>query len=133
MFATNTHNDLAGRILAVLVFILGIGLLCVVFALAWSLFRSPVPGLELPIKSGVPAPPAAGIGVALTAFARQVILLLLMTVAGTLIAGKGIHLYFSASQHHAHPGAPSGGSQNETATVAEAPSAPTAKIDLPSV
>lgn len=115
-----------------LVFLVGIGLLCVVFALAYSLFRSPVPGLELPVKPGTAAPPAAGIGVALSAFARQVILLGLMTIAGSLIAGKGIHLYFSASQHHPHSGVSGGGAKNGTVAVSDSSAMPNVNSDLPS-
>jgi hypothetical protein len=80
------------------VFLLGIGLLCFVFSVAWTLFRSPVPGLDLPVKPTATPPPAAGIGIALTAFVRQLLLLALMTLAGSLVAGRGIQLYFSA-QH----------------------------------
>lgn len=112
MSSANTHTDLPGRILAFLVFLLGVGLLCLVFWLAWSLFRSPVPGLELPVKAGTAAPPAVGIGVALTAFVRQILLLALMTLAGSLIAGKGVHLYYSASHGPGSHGTPSVVSQN---------------------
>jgi hypothetical protein len=95
----NSRHDLPGRIVAFIVFLLGVALLCIVFAAAWSLFRAPVPGLELPVKPGAPAPPAAGIGIALTAFVRQLLLLALMTLAGSLIASKGVHLYFSATEN----------------------------------
>ncbi len=100
MPSAQTRHDLPGRILAFVVFLLGVGLLCLVFSVAWSLFRAPGAGLELPVKAGSGAPPAAGIGIALTAFVRQLLLLAVMTLAGSLIAGKGIHLYFSAAAHH---------------------------------
>ncbi len=111
MASVNTHRDTPGRILAALVFLIGVGLLCLVFGLAWSLFRSPVPGLELPVKAGAAAPPAEGIGIGLTEVVRQLLLLALMTVSGSVIAGKGIHLYYSAAQS-ATPAAPQGDFQN---------------------
>ncbi len=86
----------SARALACVVFLLGIGLLCAVFALAWGLFHAPVPGLNLSASPAAVPPPAASIGAALTAFLRQLLLLALMTVAGSIVAGKGVHLYFSA-------------------------------------
>lgn len=96
MSSSNAHSDTSGRVLGTVVFLLGIALLCLVFGIAWSLFRAPVPGLELPIKTGATPPAASGIGIALSAFVRQLLLLAVMTFAGSLIAGKGIQLYFTA-------------------------------------
>lgn len=123
MSSANTHTDLPGRILAVVVFLLGIGLLCFVFSLAWSLFRSPVPGLELPVKPGTAAPPAAGIGIALTALARQLLLLAVMTIAGSLIAGKGLHLYFTAAHGGPRQEASATVSKNGSAASPQTPPA----------
>lgn len=93
----HTHrSDLSARVLAFLVFLLGIGLLCLVFGQAWALFHAPVAHLALPVPAGAPSPPAANIGAALADFARQLLLLVVMTVAGSVVAGKGIQLYFSA-------------------------------------
>jgi len=104
---SHTHRpDLSARILAFAVFLLGIGLLCLVFGQAWALFHAPVAQLPLPIAPGAPAPPAANIGLALAGFARQLLLLIVMTVAGSLVAGKGIQLYFSAHSH-VSPASPS--------------------------
>ncbi len=92
-----THrSDLSARVLAFAVFLLGIGLLCLVFGQAWALFHAPVPQLPLPVAPGAAPPPAANIGLALADFARKLLLLVLMTVAGSLVASKGIQLYFSA-------------------------------------
>ncbi len=99
MASAQTRPDLSGRILGFAVFLVGVALLCLVFSTAWSLFHAPVPGLELPVKPGAAAPPAAGIGIALTAFVRQLLLLVVMILAGSLVAGKGIQLYFSAAAH----------------------------------
>jgi len=98
MSSNSSRPDIPGRLLALIVFLLGIGLLCAVFGIAWSLFQAPVPGLNLPVAHGTATPPAANIGLALTAFLRQLLLLALMTIAGSVIAGKGIHLYFGTAQ-----------------------------------
>lgn len=101
MTANHPRPDVPGRLLAYVVFLLGIGLLCAVFSLAWSLFQSPVPGLNLPVKSGAATPPAANIGAALTAFVRQLLLLAVMTLAGSVVASKGVQLYFGTTQANA--------------------------------
>lgn len=96
---THTHrHDLPARIIAFAVFLLGIGLLCLVFSLAWALFHVPPTHLATTTApGGAAAPlPAAEIGLSLAAFARQLLLLVVMTVAGSVVASKGIHLYFSA-------------------------------------
>lgn len=88
----------SGRAVALCVFLLGVVLLGVVFALAYELFRAPVPGLGLSATPGAAVPPpATAIGSALAAFVRQIVLLLLMTIAGSVMAGKGIALYFSCA------------------------------------
>ena len=88
------HADLTGRLLALLVFLTGVGMLVFVFVTALHLFQSPVPGLEPLHTPGAPPPPAANIGTALADFARRLLLLMVMTLAGSLLASKGAHLYF---------------------------------------
>jgi hypothetical protein len=91
-----SHADLSCRLVALLVFLLGIGMLVFVFVSALHLFQSPVPGLE-PLQAPGAAPPAAAnIGVSLAGFARELLLLGMMTLAGSLLASKGAHLYFSS-------------------------------------
>jgi len=87
-------HDLPGRAVALLVFLLGVAMLVFVFVIAVHLFESPVPGLDLPVKTGSPAPPAVNIGASLAVFARSLLLLGVMTLAGSLIASRGAHLYF---------------------------------------
>jgi len=90
------RHDLPGRIVALLVFLAGIGMLIFVFATALHLFQAPVPGLALPVAKGTNAPPAATIGTALMAFLRELLLLGVMTLVGSLLASRGAHLYFGA-------------------------------------
>lgn len=91
-----SHADLSCRLVALLVFLLGVGILVFVFVTALHLFQSPVPGLEPLQTPGAPPPAAANISVSLAGFARDLLLLGVMTLAGSLLANKGAHLYFSA-------------------------------------
>ena len=95
-----SHADLSCRLVALLVFLLGIGMLVFVFVAALHLFQSPVPGLE-PLQTPGAAPPAAAsIGISLAGFVRELLLLGVMTLAGSVLASKGIHLYFSSLRPH---------------------------------
>ena len=87
-------HDLPGRLVALLVFLLGVAMLVFVFVTALHLFQSPVPGLDLSASPGAPPPPAVNIGAAMAVFARSLLLLGVMTLAGSLLASKGAHLYF---------------------------------------
>ena len=91
------HADHPSRVFGLITFVLGIGLLIAVFFLALNMFQSPVPGLRLP-ASGTAPPPAVNIGIALTAFLEKIILIFVMTIAGAIIASRGIHLYYAAAQ-----------------------------------
>ena len=90
--------DLSCRLMALLVFLIGAGMLVFVFVTALHLFQSPVPGLEPLQTPGAPPPAAANIGVSLAGLVRSLLLLGVMTLAGSLLASKGVHLYFSATQ-----------------------------------
>ena len=95
-----SHADLSCRLVALLVFLLGIGMLVFVFVAALHLFQSPVPGLE-PLQTPGAAPPAAAsIGLSLAGFVRELLLLGVMTLAGSVLASKGVHLYFSSLHLH---------------------------------
>jgi hypothetical protein len=100
MAQTSHQVDLPSRILGLIIFLFGIGILFFVFFLAYHLYGSPLPGLGLPITGGA-APAAANIGVALAHFVKQVVLLAFMTLAGSIIANRGIHLYYAAAQARA--------------------------------
>ena len=94
MSSAKPQADLPGRLLALLVFLTGVGMLIFVFVTALHLFQSPVPGLQPLQTPSAPPPAAASIGTALADFARRLLLLMVMTLAGSLIASKGAHLYF---------------------------------------
>jgi len=95
MSPAKSQADASGRLLALLVFLAGVGMLVFVFSTALHLFQSPVPGLAPLQAPGAPPPPAANIGTALADFVRRLLLLLVMTMAGSILASMGAHLYFA--------------------------------------
>ena len=106
--------DLTGRLVALLVFLAGIAILVFVFVTALHLFQSPVPGLEPLQTPGAAPPPAANIGTSLAAFLRQLLLLGLMTLAGSLLANKGAHLYLNTVHAHHSPTVTAGETTQES-------------------
>lgn len=102
MARVNTHGDLFGKVVAAMVFMFGIAALAYVFLTAVHLFQSPVPGLDLPVSKGQAPPTGLNIGAALASLFSKLAILALMTLAASLIASKGIHLYQAAAVAH-HP------------------------------
>jgi hypothetical protein len=90
------HGDLFGRILGILVFLGGVALLVLVFKDAHTMFTSDSMGLQ----AGAAGKPAVGATNQLGASAVRMFaglgLLLLMMIAGSLVANKGINLYFAS-------------------------------------
>ena len=94
------HRDIFGRIIGMLVFLMGVGLLLWVFITAYRLFNTP-PENALGLSfTGNPKsdPPPMKIGTQFAWLLFRIAYLALMSVAGSLIANKGVNLYFSALQ-----------------------------------
>lgn len=92
------RGDLTGRILGILVFLLGVGLLCTVFCMAYKLFNTP-PSAALGLvftKDPKKDPSVAAIGTQFGGLLYRVALLFIMSIAGSLVAQFGVKLYFSA-------------------------------------
>lgn len=111
------HHDLPGRVLGLAVFLTGIVLLAVVFLSARGLFNEPLPPLPAApspaaaaAASGTPATsgpsPAIEIGRTFAHFLQRVVLLLLMCIAGSVTASKGIQLFFASRTLSPAPPAP---------------------------
>src|ERR1700723_2852454 len=89
----HTRGDLTGRIIGILAFLLGVGLLCVVFSMAYTLFHTPpAAALNLPKKD----PTLSAIGVQFSGLIYRIALLFIMSIASSLVAQFGVKLYFSA-------------------------------------
>ena len=115
----------SGSVLGIVVFLVGIVLLGYVFATARALFDAPPPPIPTtaaaPAATTTPAPattagtasasaptaadsnaaPSAAlvIGQSLTQFVQKLFVLLLMCIAGSLIASKGIDLFVKTLPH----------------------------------
>lgn len=96
--STNTRGDIAGRLIGMLVFLAGVALLFLVFYIAYHLFNMPAAeALGLKITGDPKHDPAATtIGAQFAVLLFRVAYLFVMSAAGSLIANKGINLYFSA-------------------------------------
>lgn len=81
------RGDWIGRILGIAVFLLGVGVLWIVFREAHQMFTAPLP----PAEKSLPKLGQMGIDIL-----KKLGLLVIMTLAGSLIANKGVQMYFAA-------------------------------------
>ena len=108
----NPRHTLArtgGVLLGIIVFLLGIGLIGDVFVTAHTMFLAPPPVIPTTVAAtpaatanatdaAASAAPAATavIGATLIQFLQKLLVLFLMCIAGSLIASKGIDLFFKS-------------------------------------
>lgn len=87
--------QIAGRFLGIVVFLVGIGMLGLTFLLAYKGFNNP--DLLIPLRSlrgdAATEPTAVYLVIGL-----RLVLLFVMGYLGSLIAGRGAHLFFSAKR-----------------------------------
>lgn len=88
---TNTSNSWIG----LAIFLLGVGLVVFAFKLAYDLFTVP-PSLALDIKFGEPLDINDSLESTYSVLIR-VILLIVMTIIGSVVANRGIKLYAASS------------------------------------
>ncbi|MCS6830692.1 MAG: hypothetical protein NZ749_08615, partial [bacterium] len=81
------RGDWIGRILGVAVFLLGVGVLWISFREAHQMFTAPLPSADKSL------PKLGQIGIDIL---KKLGLLIIMTLAGSLIANKGVQMYFAA-------------------------------------
>lgn len=97
---SETRSDILGRVIGMVVFLLGVGLLLWVFYIAYGLFTAtPAQAIGLNI-TGDPKrdPGAAQIGSQFGWLLCRIAFLFVMSISGSLVSQKGINLYFSAVQ-----------------------------------
>jgi hypothetical protein len=94
--AVSPRSDLFGRVVGILVFLVGLGVILAVVWLGFGMFRDPNLGMQPAANS--PSPSAADLGVGFGKLIMRIALLFLGSICGSLIANKGIQLYFSALQ-----------------------------------
>lgn len=99
----------AGGVLGILVFLAGVALLLYVFATAIKMFDTPPPPLPSPPPVGADGKaPETGNAMILVVqslrdFILRFLMLLLMCVAGSLIASRGIEMFFKACSATRNP------------------------------
>ena len=87
-------SALAGRGLGVLVFLAGVGALVFVLTMSYRMFKSPV-------TIGESASSAAGATASVVVLLTRIVLLFVMILVGSLVAGKGVQMY--GATHHRQP------------------------------
>ena len=100
------RTDLFGRILGMLVFLAGIAILVVVFVMAYHFFVSPGSDIQIAAQPGSREAPTTQLGASALRMLARILALIVMAIVGSLIASKGIHLYFRASGRGAAPSPP---------------------------
>ena len=94
-----TRQDAVGTSFGVIVFLAGIGLLALVFLMAWRMFGDT--GVITALATAPPGGAAAkgggaGLTGVLVGIAVKLVSLFVMALAGSLTASKGIHLYLAS-------------------------------------
>lgn len=117
---SSARNDLPGRIVGMVIFLLGVGLLLIVFYISYGFFTgTPEHALGFRLTGNVKRDPGASqIGYYFAWVLCRIALLFVMSVSGSLISQKGINLYFSAVQ-----GVPVNVTARPSATVSASPEA----------
>ena len=87
-----------GRALGMIVFLLGIAFLIAVFAIAYRTFATPISSLIREAGGGRTSATASDLGSAAVATLLRIALLFVMTLAGSLLASRGIHLYLGSAK-----------------------------------
>lgn len=94
------RGDLTGRVLGAIMFLVGVGLLGVVFYLAFGLFNTSSEHALGLTFTGNPKldPPAMKVAVQFGWLILRIAVLFVMAIAGSLLSQKGINFYFSAGK-----------------------------------
>jgi hypothetical protein len=87
-------DSAAGRVLGIVVFLIGIGILVTVAVIAYRLFSDTTSGLH--VTPGASAGAAVQLGTSAIRLLYQIALLVVLCIAGSLLAARGLHLYFVA-------------------------------------
>lgn len=88
-------DSAAGRALGILAFLLGIGILVAVAVIAYNLFNAS--GSALTVTAGSPDGTTSQLGASAIRLLYRLALLIILCIAGSLVAARGLHLYFVAT------------------------------------
>ena len=92
-------GDLVGRIVGMLVFLAGIGILVFVFIAAYQYFNSNAIILKPSAPATATTPATTRLGESAVLLFGRIALLIVMAIAGSQVASRGIQLYFAATGH----------------------------------
>lgn len=104
--ATAPHSHLrGGRAAGLIMLFVGAALLVYVFLQSYAMLTNPIPGMSLPLSAHSSSAAASSgsnvdfgrLGTATIAFLLKLAVLLVMTIVGSVIAARGVHLYYVAS------------------------------------
>jgi len=90
------RHDIIGRIVGMLVFLAGVGLLVLVFVMAHGYFTSDSPGSHI-TASGPGVSATTRLGESALRMIGRVALLVVMAIVASLIAARGIQMYFASA------------------------------------
>lgn len=85
------HRDWLGRIFALLILLIGVGLMLLCFGLAYQMFQTPPQRLMTNPQTN--SPDLNSLLTGIWASVRSILLLILMAIVGGMIANRGITLY----------------------------------------
>jgi hypothetical protein len=88
-------DSAAGRVLGIVIFVIGVGILVLVAVIAYGLFTASTPALHA--TPGAPSGAAAELGKSALGMLYRIALLVVLCIAGSLLAARGLHLYFVAT------------------------------------
>jgi len=88
--------QIAGRFLGVVVFLVGIAMLGLAFSLAYQAFKNPE--MLIATRALQQVPPPSPLEAVYLPLALKLLLLFVMGYIGSLVAGRGAHLFFSAKR-----------------------------------
>lgn len=86
------QDSALGRALGIIVFLLGIAILVAVAVTAYNLFNAS--GSALNVTPGSPAGATSQLGASAIRLLYRLALLIVLCIAGSLVAARGLHLYF---------------------------------------
>ena len=89
-------SDLLGRIIGIVVFLVGVGLLTFVFMTTYWWFSTPSAALPTAPATGSTAPATTQLGRSAVVMLERIALLIVMTIVGSLLSGRGVQLYFAS-------------------------------------
>lgn len=94
------RHDLLAKVLGLVVFLGGIAVLAFVFMTAYHLFHSPLGAIKTAAPGSSVTPAAQQIGQSALSLLVRIALLIVMTIVGSLIAGRGVQMYFASGDLH---------------------------------